>query len=347
MMRPRGGDPANGYVGGWAGFGLELLYARLSAAAWRRALAAPRVRPPVPVISIGNLAAGGSGKTPCAAWLARRLLERGRRVTLVARPVGGPVPGAEGDEIALLRSLVPRAGVVAARDKAAAALAAGRALDAAGPGGLVFVDDAFSHPRLERDLDLVLLDAARPLGNGHLLPYGPLREPPTALARAGAIVLTRADRLDAETLERTIQALAPLAPGVPVGAARLAPTGLVGADDGIAVGIEAGTPVVCLSGLARPHELAVSARALGARVVGERSYPDHHRFSDREWRAARDAARAHGARLVVSAKDAARLDPARRRETWVLEVEWTWVEGEERITRAIDAALERAGGEGR
>ena len=340
MLAPRGGDPANGYVGGPAGFALELLYARLSAAARRRALAAPRIRAAVPVIAIGNLAVGGSGKTPCTAWLARRLRDAGRRVVIVARPVGGEVPGGEGDEIALLRGLVPGVRVVATRDKARAAAEAGRELAAAGAGGVIVVDDAFSHVRLERDLDLVLLDAARPLGNGHLLPYGPLREPPTALARAGALVLTRADRLDAATLARTREALATLAPGVPVAAARLEPLGLVRADDGVPVALAAGMPVLCVSGLARPDALAASARALGATVVGEQAFADHHRFTPAQWAAAREAARRAGALLVVSAKDAARLTRAQREGTHILPVAWTWVSGQAEIERLIDAAAE-------
>ena len=342
MIGPRDGDPGDGFLGGLPGWVLEHAYARVSAWTRRRALAGPRVRAAVPVVSVGNLAVGGTGKTPCTAWLAARLLAGGRRVVVVARPAGGAVPGGEGDEIALLRTLVPGARVVAATRKSAAVEAEGRALAAAGPGGVIVVDDGFSHARLERDLDLVLLDAARPLGNGHLLPYGPLREPPTALARAGALVLTRADRLDAAALDRTEQALAVLAPGVPVAAARLAPAGLTRAADGTPVALAPGTPVVCVSGLARPKDLATSARALGATVVEERAFADHHRFTAREWAEARASATRHGALLVVSAKDAARLDAAKRADAHVLHVAWAWVRGGEAIERAVEDAIDPA-----
>jgi tetraacyldisaccharide 4'-kinase len=295
------------------------------------------------VISVGNLAVGGSGKTPCAAWLARRLLGRGHAVAVIARPVGGRVPDGEGDEIVLLRTLVPGARVIATRDKARAAEVAGRELAAGGKRGVIVVDDAFSHLALERDLDLVLLDAARPLGNGHLLPYGPLREPPTSLRRAGAIVLTRADRLDGGELARTREALATIAPGVPVASARLRPRGLVRAADGVAVECAPGTPVVCVSGLARPGDLAISARALGAVVVAEHAFADHHRFRAGEWAKARADATARRALLVVSAKDDARLGPEQRRDAHVLAVEWDWLDGGEAIERAVDAVVERGG----
>jgi tetraacyldisaccharide 4'-kinase len=185
----------------------------------------------------------------------------------------------------------------------------------------------------------VLLDAARPLGNGHLLPYGPLREPPTALARAGVLVLTRADRLDEAALARTEQALHVLAPGVPIARAALEPTGLVGAADGAAVALAPGTPVVCLSGLARPRDLGHSARALGARVVAEHGFADHHRFTAAEWAKARADAAREGALLVVSAKDATRLSPGERRGVHVLEVAWRVIAGEEAIEHALDRAL--------
>jgi tetraacyldisaccharide 4'-kinase len=254
------------------------------------------------------------------------------------------LPGAEGDEIALLRTLVPAATVVAAKRKADGAADAARALAAAGPGGVVVVDDAFSHRRLERDLDVVLLDAARPLGNGHLLPYGPLREPPTALARAGALVLARADRLSVVERERTHAALARLAPGVPQAAGRLAPAGLVRGDDGAPATLPGGAAVVCVSGLARPAELGRSARALGLTVVAERAFADHHRFSDGEWREALAVAERNGARLLVSAKDAARLDRAQRAQAVVLEVEWEWIGAG---GSAVEAAIDRAAGKGR
>jgi tetraacyldisaccharide 4'-kinase len=178
-------DPMGGFVSGWAGFALEKAYhaGQRFLAARDRARA---VRAAAPVVSIGNLVVGGTGKTPCTLWAAGALHARGVRVALVARPGGGAVPGAEGDEIALLRAGAPFARVFAARDKSQGAAQAAHALRAESGPCAVVVDDGFSHARLVRDLDVVLLDAARPIGNGHLLPRGPLREPPTARCAARA-----------------------------------------------------------------------------------------------------------------------------------------------------------------
>jgi tetraacyldisaccharide 4'-kinase len=112
---------------------------------------------------------------------------------------------------------------------------------------------------------------------------------------------------------------------VPIAAARLAPTGITRAADEAPVALAPETPVVCVSGLARPHDLALSARALGARVAEERAFADHHRFRAREWAAAKAAAARQGALLVVSAKDAARLTAAQRADAHVLHVAWRWV----------------------
>ena len=139
-------DPNEGFVTGWAGFALEKAYlsAQRFLAARDRARA---VRAAAPVVSIGNLVVGGTGKTPCTLWAAHALHDAEVRVAIVARPVGGPVPGAEGDEIALLRAGAPFARVFASERKSAGALAAAQALRAQDGPCAVLVDDGFSHAR--------------------------------------------------------------------------------------------------------------------------------------------------------------------------------------------------------
>src|SRR5262249_14033405 len=159
----------------------------------------PRVRLPVPVVSVGNVSVGGSGKTPFVAALARAQVAAGRRVLIVARGYGRAAGAALNDEGAWLRAAVPRARVGQDPDRAAAA----RRELAREPADLVLLDDGFQHEALARALDLVLVDAATGFGNGRLLPAGPLRERPAALRRAALVVLTRSELASAEQLGRT------------------------------------------------------------------------------------------------------------------------------------------------
>ena len=185
---------------------LSLMYGLIS---WLRAVVyrqgwLPRYRARVPVISVGNLAVGGTGKTPVVDWLLKEAARQGKRVAVVSRGYGGSYKAkvgvvadgtgvclsaaAAGDEPVLLARRNPGAIILVARKRAAGvAYATTRfAVD------LVVLDDAFQHHAVERDLDLVLLDALRPFGNRWPLPAGLLREFPRALARADLLLLTRA-----------------------------------------------------------------------------------------------------------------------------------------------------------
>lgn len=197
-----------------------------------------RYRLPVPVIAIGNLASGGTGKTPMAALVGRALRQQGRRVVLLSRGHGGSHEregGARivsrgdgellcdasvaGDEPVLLAQLLPDVPVIVGRDRRVS----GRlACDELAPEVLL-LDDALQFWQLHRDLDIVLLDARRPFDNGWVLPRGLLREPPLHLARAGIIVLTRADQVTEEAREQTRHVLMRLAPRAALFDARHAP----------------------------------------------------------------------------------------------------------------------------
>jgi len=160
-------------------------------------------RMPVPVVSVGNLATGGTGKTPMVAWLLDWAQRKGLRAAVISRGYGGKrlegvltvcagtgplVPAAEaGDEPWLLASRYPRAVVVVGRDRVGCAERAVRELGAE----LLLIDDGYQHLRLQRDLDLLLLDARRPFANGRVLPAGYLREPASARQRADLVILTR------------------------------------------------------------------------------------------------------------------------------------------------------------
>lgn len=265
----------------------------------RRALARP-VRLAVPVICVGNLVAGGAGKTPTVIALLRHLKQKGRQPQVVTRGYGGRLAGPVavavhhgaadvGDEALLLAAEAP---VWVARDRAAGA----RAAMAAGADCIV-LDDGFQNPALHQDVRLLVIDQTFALGNGHILPAGPLRERPDAgFARAHAVIVLRGEG------ERTAPLSVP--PGLPVHTARLTP--------GVARAEIAGARVVAFAGIGRPAKFFATLRAIGCDVVAEHAFPDHHVFDPDLVIRLVDEAKAKNARLVTTAKDAVRLPESAR-----------------------------------
>lgn len=277
-----------------------------------------------PVLSIGNVAVGGAGKTPAAIAVAERLLARGRTVALLSRGYGATRKDARvvsdglevrlgaaegGDEPVLVARRLPGVRVLCGPRRAALARDAVETLGA----DVLLLDDGFQHRALARDLDVVVLDAANPVGNGRLLPRGPNREPLSALGRAGLVWLSRADRARPEELER-LRALARGATGRAPVESRHAVVDVLDGALARSLGRDAlrGRRVVALSGLARPASFRATLAALGAEVVAERAFPDHHRFSAAEVDAVlRDADAAGGALVATTEKDAVRLPAGR------------------------------------
>ncbi|MCA8977316.1 MAG: tetraacyldisaccharide 4'-kinase [Planctomycetes bacterium] len=280
----------------------------------------------VPVVSIGNLTVGGTGKTPTVAWLCRLARRCGRRPGVLARGYGR-APGAElNDEGLMLQRRLPELLQEQDPDRVAGA----RRLVAKGADYIV-LDDGFQHRRLARDLDVVCIDALRPFGNGHCLPAGPLREWRTGLRRASVVLLTRASGLDPEQIEARRQRVRALArnPALPVQACEHA-AGEVLVEPAGATHPAAelgGRRVVLMSAIARPQSFRDTVEALGAEVVGERIHRDHHRFTAAEAEAAVAAARAADATLLVTEKDDAKL-AAFGLERSVLRIELRFLERE-------------------
>ncbi len=238
------------------------------------------------VVSVGGLAAGGSGKTPLAAFVARALRSRGHRVVIASRGYGrsgsGTIvvsdgrhvrstPQLAGDEPLLLSAHAPDVPVVVARDRGLAGLHAVSVFGAE----VVVLDDGFQHHRLARDVDIVAVDGAIGLGDGWVLPRGPLREPRGALRDADAIIVVDGP-LEASEEER-IGRLCPRALRVE---ARRRPVGWRPLCGGPLrpVAHLAGLRVGLLAGIARPASLRRSVESLGAYVVAERFFGDHHRW---------------------------------------------------------------------
>jgi tetraacyldisaccharide 4'-kinase len=295
----------------------------------RRAYAAGLVTPVragARVVSIGNLTVGGTGKTTCVLHLARRALDLEQDVGVVCRRYR-PGPGGFGDEERLFEDRLGAERVYAGRSKARLAIEAAKA-----GRTLVIVDDGFSHWRLHRDLDVLLIDASDPWGGGALLPAGRMREPFRAIQRARAIVVTRCpDPEPADLLAR----IARLAPAARIATARHRVTAVD--MRGLAPPMKRRAWLVTATG--NPDAVERTARTAGIEIAGTSAYRDHHWFSDAEARA--EAARAAGAGgfLLLTAKDAVRW-PAAGGPAAVLEVAWEWGRGGDAVERLVFGTLE-------
>jgi tetraacyldisaccharide 4'-kinase len=265
--------------------GPALLYGavmRLRAVAYRRGIF-PSASLPRPVVSIGNITVGGTGKTPVTALVARYLLERGVKVAVLSRGYSGSREGetavvsdgstillsaAEcGDEPYLLAATVPGLVVVIGSDRHAAGELA---LKSCNPD-LFLLDDGFQHLRQRRDLNILLLDARRPFGNGWCLPAGLLREPLSATERADMVIMTRCPEGEPPS--------SPL-PGRPYCLARHEPGALIPLAGGAPLTLAdlRGHRVAAFCGIAEPDHFFDSLRRNGVGLVAVQPFPDHERY---------------------------------------------------------------------
>jgi tetraacyldisaccharide 4'-kinase len=248
----------------------------------------------VPVLSVGNLTLGGTGKTPMVEWLARWFRGHGVRVAIVSRGYGAEA-GARNDEALELQQRLPDVPHLQEPDRVAAASTAVKEFNSQ----LILLDDAFQHRRIARDLDIVLLDALEPFGFGHVFPRGTLREPLCGLRRAHVVALSRADMLDPpqrEEVWRVVRRHNPQAVRLEVAHAARAlissggreePLGSLASGTGVSpvatgVGGTSVSPVACrvaaFCGIGNPAGFRHTLRSCGYQVVDFREFPDHHPY---------------------------------------------------------------------
>jgi tetraacyldisaccharide 4'-kinase len=293
------------------------------------------------VISVGNITLGGTGKTPTVMHIARLLLRHKRQPVVISRGYGRKDEAAlvvvsdgkhvcvdtetGGDEPVLIGSKLPGVPVVVGSNRFKAALFAHQTFG----NDTVILDDGFQHIRLERDLDIVLLDAADPFGSGKLFPAGILREPLSALKRADLVLLTGADRVgDVEAVKRAIRRHT----GAQIFTSRPVPADIINITSGDVKPLSSlrAASILAFAGIARPASFLSLLRSLGADVKAEFVYPDHYAYKKSDLtRFFLKAADEKLNMIVTTEKDAVRLQRLRPEGIWALRIEVNIVENHE------------------
>ena len=279
-------------------------------------------RLPCPVICVGNLTAGGTGKTPTTQMLCRLLMERGKRIAVIIRGYGGEYEHGcalvsdgkrvlltareAGDEAFLLARTLPGVSIAVGRDR----IRTGRLVYNECRPDLIVMDDGMQHWRLHRDLDIALVNACAPFDNGWTLPRGMLREPKTHLRRTGVILLTNARRAGEAKLAAVREEVARLAPGTPIFTGDLSPLALLDLRGREAqnLGWLNGRRVGAMCALGNPASFESMLGEQGAIVAAKHRFPDHHQVTASElqrvfWKTEGTSAEA----VITTEKDAVKM----------------------------------------
>jgi tetraacyldisaccharide 4'-kinase len=285
----------------------------------------------IPVISIGNLSVGGTGKTPTTLFLAQSLQEHGKRVAILSRGYRGAAantvnvvsdgdrvllsPDEAGDEPMLLAEHLPGVPVLTGKDRGRVGEYAQEYFSAE----VAVLDDGFQHLRLRRDMDIVLVDQKKLFGNGYLLPRGPLRESPRSLRRAHIVLVTQPPGETTENRDVLEARIHSYHPTIPVFYAHYAPVKLttLAGEEEISCDYLKGKRVVALAGVGRPGSFSGLLAGLGADVVETRFYPDHHYYQ-----AVDVEGQTQDALIVTTEKDAVKLKflDIKEKNIWVLSI---------------------------
>lgn len=302
-----------------------------------------------PVISVGNITTGGTGKTPLVEWVARQLAAKGKKVCILTRGYGRKDPHLQvivsdgygvlaspseaGDEPYLLATnLSGFAAVISSADRIAAGQEAIKDF-----GSDCFVlDDGFQHLRLARDLNIVTIDATNPWGGGSLLPYGRLRENPEGLSRADCVVITRCDQV--RSLDSLRTEIVKLAGNRPIFHSQMRTSRVSSLKNGPG-SLTSPARLAAFCAIGNPSAFFEHLRRSGYELALEQSFPDHHVFSQEEIDSLIDSAKAAGANsLITTAKDAVKLRTLSFSiPCYVLEIEVSIENGEELARMVLES----------
>lgn len=295
-----------------------------------------RHRLPALVISVGNLTFGGTGKTPVVQSLCRILTSAGCSVVVLSRGHGGTAKGCllvsdgesvlcdsrqSGDEPMLLARTLPGVPVIVGKDRRRTGELACEKFSP----DVIVLDDGLQYWQLHRDMDIVILNTAKPFGSGFVMPMGDLREPPGALRRAGIVLLGNSRAVEPGELARLRKRVRALSPGAGCFPCRHVPVCLhrVSTGEKVEVNWLRRRTVAAFCGIGRPAAFIDMLESLGAYVARSVVYPDHHAYTDSDLAAVAAEARACGAEAIITtAKDLARLgnNPALS-DLYTLEIE--------------------------
>lgn len=293
----------------------------------------------VPVISIGNITVGGTGKTPMVIWLCNFLRTKDINCAILTR--GYKSAGGENDEPAILAKNCPGAAVVVNPDRLAGALEAVKRHHAQ----VLIMDDGFQHRRLHRDIDIVTIDTTLPFGYNKILPAGLLREPVSALKRAHAAILARCDSVTKEDLTKLTQTLSRINPKMVIAQTIHAPVCARTNDkDEILLAKLKAKKVFAFCGIANPDAFLATLNQLKVNLVGSKIYDDHHNYTTRDFiEICRNAEQSQAEMILTTEKDykkSARFSGSKSGLVLAyLAVRVQFISAEEQLTQLIERSL--------
>lgn len=291
----------------------------------------------VPVIAIGNVTTGGTGKTPLVAFVVNWLIKQGYRPGIVSRGYHALSDGTN-EEKRVLALSCPGVPHIQDRDRVAAA----RALVSEHHVDVIVADDAFQHRRLARHCNVVLIDALNPWGYGYLLPRGLLREPPSSLGRADIVILTRADQVtehDRHQIWQQIRRWVPQAKTIEVAFRPTVFRNIAGASTNELTGL-----VLGFCGIGNPQGFEQTLIAAKLNALNVVPFPDHHHYSSSDIAALLDEAqRVNASAIVTTMKDLVKLQGLVAENSvipiWAIDIEANFISGAEDIGTQLTQSL--------
>lgn len=304
----------------------------------------------IPVISVGNITTGGTGKSPLVIWLTRQLLREKLKVVILSRgyqrletdshqqPLG--TGQSHNDEALEMQTRLPGVPHLQNPDRYHMCQLAIQRHDA----DVIVLDDGFQHRQLHRDLDIVLIDATHPFGYDRLLPRGLLREPITALKRADVIVVTRCKLVPDHNLSLLTEKIAAIAPQVSIAQTETHPVSFINSQQQtLDLSESTDQPIFAFCGIGNPDGFFATLDYLGLRIVGHAAYPDHHHFRRADLdEINRLAGEAGASQIVCTMKDWVKIDPSWLGEltTMALVTELKFRSGENLLIQRIRSSIE-------